>query len=438
MASGLPVFRTLALFCLLSATPGEAAATPSREISDIPLQVRDVGDRNTRIMLHVTPARAPEPNWEPCKNFDRLPCRVGEQTFNTQAPLSSPETPAYFVYVIAANYESFRGIQFGIKYDDVADSGVDILSWTSCGAFEYPSSGWPASGTGNLMVFDCRIDRFTVVGYFTVEVHSPDVLNLVERQLDGALKVADCSGAETLLPVEYGGAVGFGGLEGEDPCFRFENLPPPPPPPLPPMRGAFMLHVVPAEAAEAGSCSRYTDIPCSRGAETFRTQAPLSTPSARDHLVYVLVKNPRTDRGVWVAAYEIEYTPGIVIAGWEHCGSHVFRYDHFPRSGGNTEVAWFADDGGCDWTPMRVVGFLTVRASSSGILRLRDAFASFCRKPTNRVEDYEFFPHETASVGFGDSPGFDPCLADGWEELSGRILTPVVPATWGRIKTLLE
>ena len=57
----------------------------------------------------------------------------------------------YDAYVIVSNAGSSVGfLRFGIGYDGVPGSGVDISSWTGCATtLEFPVGDWPAAAAAN-------------------------------------------------------------------------------------------------------------------------------------------------------------------------------------------------------------------------------------------------------------------------------------------------
>ena len=135
------------------------------------------------------------------------------------------------VYLTVARTDSMglAGLQFGIEYDGGTSAGCDISRWTACTDLEFSSSGWPGSGTGNLMTWEysqnCQMDSTGqipfVVGAFEIVAYSSDVFSIVPRPVDGKVKVADCSLAETdltgLVPSRLG-VVSFGLGTGYNPC----------------------------------------------------------------------------------------------------------------------------------------------------------------------------------------------------------------------------
>jgi hypothetical protein len=446
-----PVRLTTALFGLVllapltPAFPGERSAPSGLEALGLNSQL------NARVMIHLTPLGPGGESTGRCGALTPLPCTTGQRTFTTEGAVSTPEVPYYLAWILVTNYAAspgLRGVQYGIEYDGAPLSGVDILDWTSCSALEFPAPGWPAPGSGNLQVFDCSGSGFRVAGYFTIAVYDPDVLDLVPRQIDDALKVADCASAETWLDAAAAGAAGFGGLPGEDPCFTLEDETPPPPEPIEePEQARLVLHAVPVDGGGSLTCGADEDIPCAEGVRTFVTE--VNGPNT-EYIVYVLLKHPYSDRGVARIGFPLAYNAGLVVREWVMCGSFEERWRNFPASGGGVHVAWFSTAGACTPKAMTIVGYFRVEVRAPGVLEIAETpgermfsenrgIVHYCTALTNEVIHNDWInPDELGAVGFGGAAGYDPCYADGWEELAGRVMTPVVPTTWGRIKTLLD
>ena len=154
-----------------------------------------------------------------------LPSDCGTYTTDTAS------SGFFSVYLTVAGTDSMglAGLQFGIDYDDGSAAGCDISRWTSCTDLEFSGSGWPASGTGNVMTWEysqnCQMDSTGqtpfLAGVFDIVAYSSDVFSIVPRPEDGQVKVADCTAAETdltgLVPSRLG-VVSFGLGTGYNPC----------------------------------------------------------------------------------------------------------------------------------------------------------------------------------------------------------------------------
>lgn len=132
---------------------------------------------------------------------------------------------AYYAYLLIMRGNAaagLAGLQCGIAYDGVPHSGVDVFDWHLCADLDFRSTGWPASGGGNLITWD-PIDRCqrsepdgpgsgvtATVGYFYLAAYSPDVLRITPRPVDGRAKVGSCAADEDILE---------GGTIHHDPSF---------------------------------------------------------------------------------------------------------------------------------------------------------------------------------------------------------------------------
>jgi hypothetical protein len=118
---------------------------------------------------------------------------------------------AYFAYVLLADGNvdpGFAGVQFGISYNSITGSGVDVFDSRLCGSIQFASPEWPASGSGNIVAWNqCQTgaappdtNAVAVAGYFYVGAYTADEFRITTRPVDGLAKVADCNRAETTLP----------------------------------------------------------------------------------------------------------------------------------------------------------------------------------------------------------------------------------------------
>lgn len=189
-------------------------------------------DNAPKILLHVKSTTTKNA----CTTYANLSdC----QTAVTRGGLvTSASGPFYFVYVLVAT-GSYRGnglggtdlglagAQFGIHYDAVAGSGVDVFTWTLCATLEFVSTGWPDSDGGELLTWDaataCVKNEVGVAGYFYAGAYSTDLLKITARPVDSNMKVADCQSQEiTLDPANDGGSASFtagGTTDGCNPCL---------------------------------------------------------------------------------------------------------------------------------------------------------------------------------------------------------------------------
>jgi hypothetical protein len=162
-----------------------------------------------------------------------------------QGGLSAPTTgPFYYMYLLVATGslrgtdlggqdQGIAGTQCGIQYNNAANAGVDVFTWTLCATLEFSSTGWPASGGGNLITWDstnkCQKGEVAVAGYFYCGAYTADVFNVTTRPVDHAAKVADCASQEIVLEADRDlGSAEFStaGTEGGcNPCLAGCGVP---------------------------------------------------------------------------------------------------------------------------------------------------------------------------------------------------------------------
>jgi len=87
------------------------------------------------------------------------------------------------------------GLDFGVTYT-AGTGGAFITSWQSCGDLDSPQEGWPASGTGNSVVWnECRTGNLVLAGWFSVYVYTDGRLTIGPHPLVGQCQSLDCDGA---------------------------------------------------------------------------------------------------------------------------------------------------------------------------------------------------------------------------------------------------
>jgi hypothetical protein len=182
---------------------------------------------STKVMAQWVKADQLASHDDLCAGVLPMFCGARHRTYQTTGSASSAEDPYSYIFLIATDYDTelgLVGVQFGISYDDLTGEGVDVLSWSCCTDAYWVTNGWPDSGTGIIAVWDrtvtCQRSGFSVIGWFMVEVHGEDVFAVTPSPNYGKLLAVDCALAESTLPVENLGAVGFDGSEGLDPCYE--------------------------------------------------------------------------------------------------------------------------------------------------------------------------------------------------------------------------
>jgi hypothetical protein len=139
----------------------------------------------------------------------------------------------YDVYVVALDVDPVSGVAGMVLGIDV-DPNVGIFGWTNCGELDFPGNGWPQSGGGDVITWsagtncqnavdptDPQGDAVVAGGAFYVYAYGAGVMSITRRNFVPLpdLGLADCSNAESALPLTAAGAAGFGGALGVDPCF---------------------------------------------------------------------------------------------------------------------------------------------------------------------------------------------------------------------------
>ena len=145
----------------------------------------------------------------------------------TQAPAASDGSAEYFVYLLVAPADSsdtqplgVNGLQLGIVYDQDTPQrrGLTVDSWHACSDLDFPGDDWPASQSGNTITWslgNCQASPVVTAGYFYVTAYGASVMSLAGFPPTGAVKAADCGGAEFILnQVLNTSAVGWISLGG--------------------------------------------------------------------------------------------------------------------------------------------------------------------------------------------------------------------------------
>jgi hypothetical protein len=164
-----------------------------------------------------------------------------------RAGLSTATGPFHVIYLIGSfgGEESFcwdiGGMQCGVSYGSGVSGGeadglqIDVFSWTLCGDFQFPSAGWPAPGTGNIITWtringNCQTwfatNRLVVAGYFYVAAYDADRFIITEHPAANAAKMAACHGAEMLVAPSRLGYATFSNnasISGCNPCMASCN-----------------------------------------------------------------------------------------------------------------------------------------------------------------------------------------------------------------------
>ena len=142
------------------------------------------GNHPPAILLHVAPAA---PRAGSCAD---APADI--DSVRTSAPIEVAGSE-YDVFLLATpevphDPVGIAGIRMGIEYS----AGLQVLSWISCGS-QLITGGWPASGTGNSLIFDgCQSGEIEVGGYFRVAIYDPSLFRIIGHPVEGVASWADC------------------------------------------------------------------------------------------------------------------------------------------------------------------------------------------------------------------------------------------------------
>lgn len=131
-------------------------------------------------------------------------------------------------------------MEFGINYDGLPGSGIDVDSWNMCADLEFPEGDgpgglpdWPESGTGTIITWN-RLTNcqnissepyvphtvVAIAGALNVWGYGPDQLSITPRPVSGFAKVANCRSAEDRIDGMVPSHLGIAGfcLPGYNPC----------------------------------------------------------------------------------------------------------------------------------------------------------------------------------------------------------------------------
>ena len=163
-------------------------------------------NQNATILLHVVPAGN---RGGTCAD---APSAI--DSVRTSAQYNASET-LYDVFLLATpqvpdDPVGIGAIQMGIDYSQ----NLQVQSWISC-AVQIVTDGWPASGTGNTLVFDgCTSGEIEVAGYFQVTIDGPSIFRIIGHPQTGLAKWANCGPGDKVFADLSSGQVGWVSLGG--------------------------------------------------------------------------------------------------------------------------------------------------------------------------------------------------------------------------------
>jgi hypothetical protein len=219
----------------------------------------------------------------------------------------------------------------------------------------------------------------------------------------------------------------------------------------------FALHAVPHSDNPDSTCVKspiYPDqgpTPCSE----FVTNAEIGT-DVDVYLVIVTDDSSGISAARFGVAYDCEPGVGVDVLGWTECisgYSFPSTSPPWPEPGSGTTVVWDSDDCqntfvGDDGIHALVGVFRLFAYDGSSAFLITPYYASEanplaisdCQGQVTNVHP-DFYGCYVGILLFGSSqPGWNPCVnnlhCEGWGRPEPCDGTPVLPSTWGRIKTL--
>lgn len=221
----------------------------------------------------------------------------------------------------------------------------------------------------------------------------------------------------------------------------------PPEEALPPHPAAIFLHVGKA----SGKRLACDEMP--RSPSQVVTQGS-ADPSGNSRYYVYLLGSPQTlgveNAGITGMQMGIRFTgtsetdPRITVFGWTPCSIMNFPQDGWPASGTGNTITWTVNPTTCQQEEMVLAGFMYVSAYAPAIVAVTGFPTADPENPSNglaKVTDcggaeIVVDPSRLAWVSFGgakmggDAVGCNPLYGPCQEALA-----PVLPTTWGRIKT---
>jgi hypothetical protein len=404
-----------------------------------------------KLVLHAQSA----PTGDACAPGVLANCALVNPTVGLSTPGIGPH---YYVYLLAlrGTGESIAGLEAALDYQGAPwgaatdGHGIDIFEWTSCATAEFRADGWPAAGSSNIIVWDrfsrCQTGTMAVAGYFYVAAYSPDVLSLTPHVYSRKASVANCESSVTHLSTSDLGQVRFGGGAGCNPCVAACPDRPIPTPPTPPAPGPvdstsgdarLFVHVAPRSPQANCASARLTD------PMKAVTEADLTPTGGPFYNVFLLVDRGSLS-GLAGVECRISYqggaatgrldNSGIDIFAWSLCADSEVRQGSWPSPLGSNRIFWNAVNN-CRVEPVSVAGYFYMAAYSADELRIEGFKGASHAEFVDCVGQAIGVPPANlgrASFSAGAaSPGCNPFLRNCVSS------TPVVAATWSRVKSFL-
>jgi len=164
-----------------------------------------------------------------------IACGPSSVTCESGLTVSGELNRAYYVFVILLDWYIFetqglREVQFGVDYDAVVGSGVDVSGFQACTGTTTMIGNWPEPGSQIRITYPFCIDPDAnpvplVLGWFRVIAHTPGSLSLGslgpnygQDQPGIVSRLILCDQTVKLLDPVNQGAIGLGGAIGNNPC----------------------------------------------------------------------------------------------------------------------------------------------------------------------------------------------------------------------------
>ena len=209
---------SIALACLLLTTPTASQADAEHAVIALHASVHSVKTD--------------------CEDAPASPC----SEYVTEWPVLEPTT--VWLVAVSQTLPGILGVSCGIQYSTNA-----FVEWTLCASgpetpCNFGQGAWPASGSGNRIAWyagdNCQTTEYgedgihAVAGFFYVYAYSPDLFEVSVNDCfltSPELEVMDCDGGLHDVPYPQAtGAIGFGGVEGHNPCEEAATTSVPPAP----------------------------------------------------------------------------------------------------------------------------------------------------------------------------------------------------------------
>ena len=161
-----------------------------------------------------------------------IACGSSSISCSTDLTVTGELNHSYYVYVVLVDWYIFetqglREVQFGVDYDAVVGSGVDVSGFQACSNTTTMIGNWPEPGSQIRITFPgCIEPEYNpvpiVLGWFQVIARTPGSLSLGQNYGLGEPGIVSrqimCDQTVKLLDPINQGMIGLGGAGYFDPC----------------------------------------------------------------------------------------------------------------------------------------------------------------------------------------------------------------------------